>query len=951
MLLRLSAIVLLVLVTALPTVSFAGAEPDAPLPHDTAVVYGTLSNGMRYWIRPGVKPAGKVTLWLRIGSGSLNEEHSERGLAHFLEHMAFNGSANFPAGTLIQRFESAGLTFGAHQNATTGFLDTVYKLAIPNTSDTLDLSLLYFADVAGRLTLAPEEVERERHVVLAERRARDNAANRAFNKQLFALVPDSRFATRLPLGDEAVIRGANAAQLRAYYKKWYRPDNAALLVAGDVDVKTLEEMIRKHFGSWAADGPRPVDTDPGIRPYTSDQAQVINEYGLISAELNLARIEAPRDFGSLKGYRHWLVQRVANRIINTRLREQVLEGRAPYDSASIASDTSFGANLVETRAKGEPDRWLAMVHALYMELKRVREHGFDAGELEQAAEIVRTEYERDALEEADISAARWVSMMDRAIEESRRPFSPRQEYALVQKLLPTIAPIEVEQAIRAHYTPGQRMLVLALPRRSDLKPPSPDELLKIAHAAEALPVAPLAARAAPKHILARDPKPGTVERQSLDEDLQVLSATLANGVRVHVRPMEYQKGHVSVRITLAGGRIIETAENRGITEVAALPFRTPATDTWGSTDLRRLIAPKHISVSGRDTAGALELDVTGQRRDLEDGLRIAYLLLTSAHIEAPMFDMWQRQAIERQANREGSVDAQLNDRVDSILTSDDPRFRGLSPDNARRLTRERGQVWLDGLLRQAPIEVAIVGDISTEEALRLATKYLGALPQRDRTAGAYAKVRTLQSRPGPHKSVVKVDTATPKAMVYVGWRGADWQNVGDWQALDLAGRILTNRLLAEVRERRGLAYSIRARSSPHTLFNGNSRFRVSFAVDPLKADEAALAVEHVVDEFLRTGPTEAELATAREQAVANFRSGLRGPDFWLEILADLEYMGANLDWIKAFPQNIQRYTPEQVVAVVKKYLRSDSFLRVIGAPSDLPTAAAEGERRPAANIN
>ncbi len=181
LLLRLCALSLLVLVTALPVVSSAAAEPQN-LPYDTATTYGTLPNGMRYWIRPDARPAGKVTLWLRIGSGSLNEENDERGLAHFLEHMAFNGSANFPPGTLIQRFESAGLTFGAHQNATTGFLDTVYKLTVPNTRATLDLSLLYFADVAGRLTLDPDEVNRERAVVLAERRARDNAANRAFNK-------------------------------------------------------------------------------------------------------------------------------------------------------------------------------------------------------------------------------------------------------------------------------------------------------------------------------------------------------------------------------------------------------------------------------------------------------------------------------------------------------------------------------------------------------------------------------------------------------------------------------------------------------------------------------------------------------------------------------------------------------------------------------------------------
>lgn len=939
------------IVNASPLAS--AAEPSASaLPHDTAITYGTLPNGMRYWIRPDVAPAGKVTMWLRVATGSLNEEEHERGLAHFLEHMAFNGSTNFPAGTLIKRFEAAGLTFGAHQNATTGFLDTIYKLTIPNTPATLDMSLLYFADVASRLTLDKAEVERERNVVLAERRARDNAANRAFNKQLFALVPGSRFSERLPLGDEQVIRQATTERLRAYYKKWYRPDNTVLMVAGDVDPQALAQMVEKHFNAWSAPAPAPLQASPGIRPYTDDAAEVLSEYGLVNAEINLATLEAPRDFGSQAGYRRWLVRLLGNRMLNTRLREQVLEGRAPYQTAAVTGDTSFGTTLVEARAKGAPANWRSMTRGLAVELKRVREHGFTDDELRYAVEVLRAEYERDALEQADYAPTRWLGMMDTAIEEGRRPMSPRQEFGLAERLLKTITPADVIDAVRARYATGRRKLLLALPKRDDLPAPSPDELLALLTETEQKPVAPLAVRKAPARLLDKDPSGGRIVRRNEDADLNVVSATLSNGVRIHVHPTAYQKNHVSVRITLAGGRVLETEANRGISEAAALPFKVPATDRFSSSELRRWIAPKHVSVNGRDTAGAIELDITGQRRDLEEGFRLAHLLLTRAHIEAPMFDMWQRQAVERQANREGSVDAQLNDRVDALLTSNDPRFRGLTPDNARNLSRERSQSWLNGLLKRAPIEVAIVGDLPTEEALQLATKYLGALSQRDSAAGAYAAVRTLKAVPGPYSADIKVDTATPKAMIYLGWRGADWRDVTDWHMLDLAGRILTNRLLTEVRERRGLAYSVRARSSPHTLYQGNSRFRVSFAVDPTKADEAARVVEAVVEDFVRNGPTPEELTIAREQAQNSFRSGSRTPEFWLDILADLEYMGSDLAWVKSYLQDVNRHTPDQMMAVVRKYVRPDRYVRVIGAPADAPTStAAEDTRKPLANIN
>lgn len=934
--------------------SFASAaEPSvSALPHDTAITYGTLPNGMRYWIRPDIAPAGKATLWLRVATGSLNEEDHERGLAHFLEHMAFNGSTNFPAGTLIKRFEAVGLTFGAHQNATTGFLDTIYKLTIPNTPATLDMSLLYFADVASRLTLDKAEIDRERQVVLAERRARDNAANRAFNKQLHALVPGSRFSQRLPLGDEQVVRQATTEQLRAYYKKWYRPDNTVLMVAGDVDPEALARLVDKHFGAWKVAAPQPMPASPGIRPYTSDAAEVLSEYGLVNAEINLAHLEPPRNFASQAGYRRWLVQLLGNRMLNTRLREQVLEGHAPYQTAAVTGDTSFGTTLVEARAKGDPSEWRAMARALVVELKRAREHGFSDDELQYAVEVLRAEFERDALEQADFSPTRWLGMMDTAIEEGRRPLNPRDEFELAARLLATVTPADVTNAVRERYAAGQRKLLLALPKRDDLPPPSVDALLALLHDAEKTPVAPLAVRKAPSRLLDKDPSGGSIANRTDDADINVVSATLGNGVRVHVHPTAYQKNHVSVRITLAGGRVLETEANRGISEVAALPFKVPAAARFSSSELRRWVAPKHVSVSGRDTAGGLELDIAGQRRDLEDGFRLAHVLLTRAHIEQPMFDMWQRQALERQANREGSVDAQLNDRVDALLTNNDPRFRVLTPDNARRLTRESGQAWLDGLLKRAPIEVAIVGDLPADEALQLATRYLGTLSKREPAAGAYAAARALKAAPGPHSAEIKVDTSTPKAMVYVGWRGADWRDVYDWHMLDLAGRIITNRLLTEVRERRGLAYSVRARSSPHTLYQGNSRFRVSFAVDPNKADEAARVVEAVVDDFVRNGPTPDELSIAREQASNSFRSGSRTPEFWLDILSDLEYMGADLAWVKSYLQDVSHHTPDQMMAVVRKYVRPDRYVRVIGAPADAPTStAAEDSRKPVANIN
>ncbi len=930
-----------------------GDELSNPLPQDPSIQYRVLPNGMRYWIRPNTGPAGKISLWLRIGSGSLNEDDDQRGLAHLLEHMAFNGSENFPAGTLVKRFESAGLTFGAHQNATTSFIDTNYKLTIPNDAKLLDLGLLYFADIAYRLTLDPAEITRESRVVEAERRARDNAAARVFNRQLAALVPGSRFGARLPIGDERIVREATSPQLRAYYRKWYRPDNAVLLVAGDVDAVQLDALVHKHFGEWPAASDPPANRDPSIRPYERDRADVIHEYGLVNSEVNVAYLEPPRDFASRRGYRAWLVHNLGKQLINSRLRDQILAGGAPFASASTASDTSFGTTLIETRAKGAPGAWESVLKGILTETKRARDYGFSESEFQHARDAMLAEREKDALDETDASALYWIGMMDAAIDENRQPLSARQDFELTRALTATITLAEVEAAVRARYAPVRRTILLALPRHDDDKtpPPAPAQLLKIAQAVEATPVAKYVEPSRPKTLLAEDPTPGRTVQNALNGELNVLSATLDNGVRLHIRPMVHRKDHASVRITLAGGRVNETPLNVGITEAAALPFKVPAAETLSSIDIRHLMTTKQVTVAGRDTPSALELDIEGLRRDLEDGFRLAHLLLTRARIEPAVFQQWKQQAIAREANREGSVLAQLNDRVDALLTGNDPRFRVLSPKEAERLTAADAQAWLNGILATAPIEVAIIGDISHEQALALAAKYLGSLPKRASVVGAYDAARGLRLSPGPHEALVKVDTATPKAMVYIGWRGPDWQDAYDWRLLDFASRILTSHLIEEVRERRGLAYSIRARASSNTLYRGNGRFRVSFMTDPLKAEEAADVVQRVIDEFARVGPTPEELATAREQAALNFRTGSRTPAFWLDVLSDLDYMGGNLTWVTNYLADVEQYTRDDVVRVLRKYVRSDRFVRVIGTPAELPEADSEPLRNPVATVN
>ena len=256
----------------------AAEEAEALLPVDPALHIGTLENGVTYWVRSHTTPPGKITLWMHVGTGSLNEADGQEGLAHYLEHMAFKGTEHFPPGELIAYFESIGLRFGQHQNAFTGFDQTTYTLSLPDTRpETLDKGLMYFADIAFRMRLAADDVDKERSVILEEKRARKGVQQRLTEKLLPELLPGSRIAQRLPIGLEETITHLQRGDFVAYYNSWYHPAKVTILAVGDAPVDTIVAAITKHFAPWKRDQAAPADKDAGIHPYDAPRTLVVTD--------------------------------------------------------------------------------------------------------------------------------------------------------------------------------------------------------------------------------------------------------------------------------------------------------------------------------------------------------------------------------------------------------------------------------------------------------------------------------------------------------------------------------------------------------------------------------------------------------------------------------------------------------------------------------------------------
>ncbi|MDA0838472.1 MAG: insulinase family protein [Planctomycetota bacterium] len=914
--------------------------PNAPLPVDPAIKVVKLDNGFTCMIRSHNRPPGKIGMWLHISSGSINEEDNQLGLAHFLEHLAFNGSKHFPPGRLVKYFESLGLRFGQHQNAFTSFNETTYTLDLPDTEEeTLDKGLLCLSDYAYRMSLLPEEVDKERKVILEELRARLSASSRMLDKLLPILLPGSRVAQRLPIGKEEILNSADSALIKSYYDKWYHPGNATLIVVGDLAPEQIEKLLPKHFGEWKKSTDKVEDADPGISMYAKTNAAILTDPEKTDAEVSVISIRPVEFTLTTDDFRRNLVENLGSWIFNRRMGNLVREGKAPFQNASAYKFPFLNVcSYIQAEASGEPAKSEAMLTSLLIELKRAREHGFLNQELEDGKKSLLSAADQQAKTEATQDARDFLSDMNSSIERGRMSMSAKQKLDFMGALLPTIRLAEVSETFKSNFDSTNRLVLVTLPEKKGIEIPSEDAVLALAGKAEQTKVDPLQELDRPSALLTTIPEPGKIVETEEEPELKILSTTLSNGVRLHLREMDFRKNQVIAHITIAGGTIKETAKTRGFTQAAGLALSQPASQHLSSTQIRDLMTGKKVSVSGGAGEDLLTLTVQGSPEDLEHGFQLAHLLLTSPKIEQAALDRWKKQMEQSIQEQKTSVESQLWQRIAQLLSNNDPRADYLTLEEVNAIDLGEAQKWLDDIVATGPIEASIVGDIKRGEALALAMRYLGSLPARPREDKSLEALRKVTRKDGPLIAEVEVETITPRAVVFVGWRSADWRAVTERRTIQIASQVLSGRLRKEIREDRGLTYSTACFSRPSKEYEGTSFIGCYFTADPEKATAAAAIARSVIEQFAMEGPTEEEMATVRKQFKNIVEESQKNPSYWAGVLSDLEYHETRIEDVKEALQKYISYTREDVMASMKKYIVAQERFEVIALPKKKESA-------------
>jgi zinc protease len=755
---------LLVVLVLVGTVGAAQIpQLDHPLPTDPALTTGTLSNGLGYVIRPHKNPEGRVSVWLHVASGSLNETDSTRGLAHYLEHMAFNGSTNFPPGSVVPFFQSLGLSFGRDQNAFTSLDQTVYQLALPDTKpETIDKAMLFLSDVASRLSLPAREIDNERQIVLEEKRARTGVQQRVGDYIYERLAPESTLGRRLPIGDEPSIKSVTRQDFADYYARWYVPSNMTVIAVGDVDPAVVADSVKKHFGAAPA-VPRPAPLPVGVKASSGTRGIVATDPELTRASVAMIRVEPSRGpTATVAQRRRDLVEQLGAWMFNRRMNRELAAGTVAFSDVNASVGQWYGAlRTARLDASGKPEAWQAMLTDLGVALQRARLHGFSQQDLEEARAAFIAESEQ-AVQQESTRPARAVLRHLNAKVARREPISSAgQNLALMKQLLAGISAPEVSQVFATTFDPANVVFTAELPSGSAA--PTDAALAAAGRAAVSVTPGKPVEVARATALLASSPRPGVVVESVEHAGSGVTSARLDNGVRVHHRFMDQRKNEATIAITLAGGVIQEDRSNRGITEAAAQAWDRPATSALSSPQIESLMTGKKVRVRGDVGADALTLAVSGNPADLESGLQLAYLLLTDPRLEPAALEQWREKELQTIAARKREAWGVLEESMAATLYPREAvRLHPLTPDQVRAIGRDAAQAWLGKLVATAPIEVAVVGDIDRAAALRLVSAYLGALPARDPISDKTLRgLRALARPTGPLVVKETVQAAAP----------------------------------------------------------------------------------------------------------------------------------------------------------------------------------------------
>ena len=916
-------------------------QESSDLKADPEAHFGTLPNGLRYVVRANREPKNRASLRLLVNAGALEETEEQRGLAHFLEHMAFNGSEHFAPDELVKFFQRMGMNFGGDTNASTGFERTLYLLELPDTKETtLAEGFRVFTDYAGGLLLKPEEIDKERGVILSEKRTADSVGYRTFIATNEFLLAGSRFPQRIPIGETPIIEQAQRDRFLDFYNTWYRPELMSVIVVGDIDPAAVEKQIIAAFTPLAPRGPaRPapdlgkLSTAEGVRVFHHAEPEAPNTTVIIATVTPYTH-ETDTAANRLK----YLPRDLADAMINRRLSILAKKENAPFVGGSAGSGEEYNFYRETALSLGcKAEQWSAALGVADQELRRALEHGFQPAELKEVAARHLNSLEQAAKTAATRHSDALAGALAQSLLEGDVFTTPADELALFKPALEKITVADCLAALREAWNARHRLVIVTGNAKID-----GDAVAAIAAVydkSHAVAVAAPEAIADLKWAYTDFGAPGKIAKREHIDDLDITEITFENGVRLNLKKTDFEANRIRVSVRLGTGQLTEPRDQPGLSIYTGQTFTAGGLGKYSADDLRRVLAGKTVGAGFNVGGDAFVATGATNRDDLTLELQLIAAHLTDPGYRPEAARQMQKFIEQAYLSFAHTAAGPMNLEVARLLVSGDPRFGLPQKDEMMKRNLAEVKAWVGPQLAHGAIEVALVGDLDVDTAIAAVAQTLGALPPRD-PKPALDELRKVVFPAQPFFKDYTIDTEIPKGNVTLYWPSTDGRDVRRARRLGLLGDVLSDRLRVKIREELGDAYNPGAGSSASDLYPGYGYLVAGATVEPAKAKLVTDLVLALADDLAKNGVTPDELERAKKPILTALRESARTNPYWLnQVLARAQERPEMLDWCRSRYADIEAIAKPELDELAKAYFPTARASHVSVLPAAAPASA------------
>ncbi|HJR56027.1 MAG TPA: insulinase family protein [Rhizomicrobium sp.] len=922
----------LVALLLLAAPAFAAEWPQSDIPRDPSINFSTLPNGMRYAIRRNATPTGEVSVRFHIAAGAIQEAEDQRGLAHFLEHMAFHGSTNVKDGEYTRMLERIGLRFGSDTNASTTQEETIYQFDLPRSDDaSVDTALTLSREIASNLTIAPDAAKTESGVVLSELQLRELPSFKALQARLEFLLKDKR-AIQLPNGEASVIARGSVLAMRAYYHAYYRPERATLIVVGDIDPARIEARIRQIFGDWKGQGRAIADPPLNIPLGRGLEVSSFTAKGVANS-ISLTWTAAPEKRpGDTVAERAGLIEALAMQVLNRRYQEESVTPERPFTRAGVSRGQSYHAVRMASLSVGyRPGQWkTALVTAERMR-RAILQSGATQAELDRAIREMRSGFEQHAASAATRPSRAIANSIIRDMGENEVSTSDERNLAAFEAYVKGLTLDEVNRALREVFTGGGPLIFAGGENEFE----GGEAAIRSAYLEAQKDEGTLAAReqgaAKPWTYTNFGPR-GTVAARQEVADVGATFVRFANGVRLTVRPSRLRANQIQVSVKVGDGRLGMSRDRLSATWAAGVVVSGGLKDMT-STEISRALSGRQYGIDFGVSEDGFTFSGGTTPADVDLQMQVLAAFVTTPAFRADAFERYRTAYLERLRNSGISPNATMSLKLPEILHAGDKRWASAMQADVESAKPEELSALLLPAFEKGAIDVIIVGDITVDRAIAVTAATFGAFAPRTTARLATSAANSTRFPDGAALQRLITSDQKGQEIVTTAWpTHGRFPDLKSTVTLSMLAAIMQERLFDRMRGL-GTGYVAQVGSTSSKVFD-YGYIQALAQLEPVSAQKFHEELGKIIADLQAGRLTEDDLTRARVPTLEQLRKSRETNEYWLSVLDDTQQNPAKLDLARKYESTLREIAAADIVAAARKYLTDARAIKVsVGPPA------------------